>query len=316
MYRAFFLAIGFVFGIFFSDSHISYAQKADMTITAIPANPNPGQQVSLKVQSFGLDLNQTVITWNYNGTQVSSGTGKTEITIIAPKAGQTGTVTATTSGTLLPANASISIRPASVDLLWEAVDSYTPAFYKGKALPANGALIKVTGIPSANAPKNNVFTWTRNDEVQQEKSGYNRSSFLFENSPTVTTESIGLTLSSGSFSGTNTVTITPSSPTIVAYQNNNGFIDYAVGSTGSIITNQPGLILHFEPYFFSFLGSIGNNLDIAMSLGDTVISSDTRINELRLSPPEEGGESKLRLAITTLAYSLQYAEQLFSILFQ
>lgn len=291
------------------------AQSADMAITATPGNPAPGQQVFLKAQSFSLDLNQTVITWKYNGALITSGTGKTEIVVTAPKAGQTGIIIATTSGTIIPATASITLRPASVDLLWEAADSYTPPFYKGKALPADGALIRVVGIPAATAPKNNVFKWSHNDEIQQDSSGYNKSSFVFQNGALATSDTVELTLESGSFVGTNAVTITPVSPSLVAYQNNDGFINYAIGSTQSITTNQAGLILHFEPFFFSFLGSIMDSLNIEMSAGDTAIAGDPRVNELRLSRPDEGGESRVNLAISTVAYSLQHIERLFTILF-
>lgn len=291
------------------------AQSADLSISAIPANPSPLQQVTLRAQSFSVDLDQSVITWKYNNKIVSGGTGRTEIVVTAPAAGEVGIITATISGGILPGNASVTLRPASVDMLWEAADSYTPPFYKGKALLSTNGMVRVTAIPTATAPKNVVYRWSHNDEAQQAASGYNKSSFLFRNSELINEELVEVASESGLFQGNGSIRIIPRTPSVVAYQNTDGFINYANGSSGVITTNQPGTILHFEPYYFSVNGTVANELTFDMTNNGETLTGDPRPNELRLSRPEGGGQSQLRLSITPVSYRLQYVDRLFTILF-
>jgi hypothetical protein len=59
----------------------------------------------------------------------------------------------------------ITIVPAEIDFLWEA-RTYTPPFYKGKALPTYKSLVKVTAIPRygqySSDPKDFTYDWKYN----------------------------------------------------------------------------------------------------------------------------------------------------------
>ena len=90
------------------------------------------QNVQIRLNSNGFDLTQASIVWVYNGATVASGIGKTMITVVAPANGRVGTISATANGSDFSATtATLILRPASVDVLWEGADSYTPPFYKG-----------------------------------------------------------------------------------------------------------------------------------------------------------------------------------------
>lgn len=318
MKRILFIAMGALLlscgNIFFA-----HAQSApiDLTLTSVPLNPQPQQQITITAQSYSTDISQALMTWTYNGKVISSNTGQTTIAVIAPAGGTTGTIIATATGAGFDqTSATLLLRPASIDLLWEGVGSYAPPFYKGRALPSIGSIIKVTAVPAYNAPRQLSYSWTQNGDAQTANSGYNKTSYLFQNSALISTEQIGVTEQSGGFSAQNSVAITPINPTVIGYFNTDGYIDYANGGTSSLSTTASGAIVHFEPYFFSTPYSIPHDLSFAYadSTGNTLDTGDPE-NELRLSRPDEGGQSQLSLMISTIEYSLQNLTQKFSVNF-
>jgi hypothetical protein len=319
MKRIFFIAIS-VLMLVCAVTFPVHAQNAtaDLVLSTIPLDPQPGQQVTVTAQSYAADLSQDMLVWTYNGKTIGSSTGQTQITVTAPAAGNTGTIVVTASGSDLDSaiTASLTLRPGSVDLLWEGADSYTPPFYKGRALPSSQGIIRVVAVPSINAPRQMSFDWTQNDNALPSQSGFNKSSLLFQNDSLVSTEHISVTESGGNFSGNGSVDITPGDPGIVGYINSDGYIDYANGSTGNFNISGTGTIIHLEPYFFSALHSIDTYLTFAYTdaVGNVLPSGDSQ-NELRLSAPAGGGLSQFNVSIGTKAYTLQNITRPFSINF-
>lgn len=302
---------------FFLTISTAHAQvTTDISLSTIPADPSPGQTVRIDAQSFGVDLDQANITWRYNGRVIDAGVGRKSVTVAAPASGVVGTITMTATGAGFDSTtATVILRPASVDLLWEAADSYTPPFYKGKALPSTNSLIRVTGIPSASAPKQLVYNWSRNNSALSANSGFGKSSLLFRNSELESSESIALSATSGAFSGTASTIITPGDPSVIVYKKNEGFIDYANGSSNTVSTGQNGLVLRFEPYFFSTPLSIARSLSFSITENDNDVTNPNVQNELYLSAPEVRGVALFTIAINTLAYTLQQVTRDFTINF-
>ena len=290
---------------------------ADLNITTVPINPQPLQNVQIRLQSFGFDLSQATITWKNNGTVIATGIGRTTVNIIAPGNGKVATITATAdSSDFATTMATLLLRPASVDLLWEGADSYTPPFYKGRALPSVNGLIRVTAIPAISAPHGITYDWTENDSAMQDASGYEKTSIVFKNDSLNNTETIGVNGSNSSFNGSNTITITPGNPDVVGYFNTDGFIDYSNGSTNALTTGATGAVLHFEPYYFSVPNNIPTDLTFSYTdNGGANILTGGSQNELRLSRPDGGGQSQFNVGITTSTYSLQNLTRLFSLNF-
>ncbi len=291
---------------------------ADLSLSTIPINPQPLQNVQIRLNSNGFDLTQASIVWVYNGATVASGIGKTMITVVAPANGRVGTISATANGSDFSATtATLILRPASVDVLWEGADSYTPPFYKGRALPANNGLIRVVAIPTISAPRGLTYTWQENDSALPDASGYEKSSLVFRNQTLNTSEDITLSVSSSLFSGAGEINITPVRPNLLAYFNTNGYIDYANGSSSLLNTSGNGAIIHFEPFYFSLTTtSISNDLTFSYTdnNNNNIETGDSQ-NEVRLSRPDGGGQSQFTAFATTSSYSLQNATRLFSISF-
>ena len=288
---------------------VAHAQTTpiDLSLSTYPLNPEPGDQVTVTVQSFSADITQANIVWVYNGKTIASNVGQTQIIVTAPAAGDSGTLTVTVSGSDFDtASSTITLRPASVDLLWEGADSYTPPFYKGRALPSTGGVIRVTAVPSITAPANLTYSWSQDSSALQSSSGYDKSSIIFRNDSLTPTENIEVNEENGDFSGNGSIAITPGTPSLVGYFNTNGYIDYANGSTSNLTTSGGGAIVHFEPYFFSAPISIPKNLTFSYTdtTGTAIPAGDIE-NELRLSAPDSGGQSQFNVAISTIIYSLQ-----------
>lgn len=287
------------------------ALAPDLSIDVVPSNPRPEQSTTLTARSYGSDLSQTTLSWTYNGSTVARGAGKTSIQVVAPKAGATGTITVTTSdGT----TATAVLRPGSVDLLWEAADAYTPPFYKGKALLPVGGLLRITAIPATGTLTGQSFTWKRNTSAVDAQSGFGKASIIVRNDPLNPTERISATIGSGQFAMTNSIALAPFAPLALVYETTDGFINYARGFTDTIPFTNTGMVLRFEPYYFSVPRSVALDISstIAVNKEPLVMSTPT---EVALSRPETAGQSSLTVALTTVAYSLQHIEKTFTLLF-
>lgn len=289
--------------------------STDISLEVIPINPDPGQATIIRATSYGADLTQASIVWTYNNTVIARGVGRTEVSVVAPTAGATGVVSISATGSGFgSASTSIVLRPASLDVLWEAADATVPPFYKGKALLAPNGLVRFTAIPSPLAPKGVSYTWSRNDQALPDSSGYNRSSVVFPHSEFNRQETVTVEAAGGVFGGTGTAQVTPRDPGLVTYQNKEGFIDYANGYTTSVPFTQSGMVLHFEPYYFSVAQSIVNELMFELNI-DGVPVEASRANEIGLSKPSSSGQSTIDLTVTPTRYSLQHLKTALQLIF-
>jgi hypothetical protein len=181
----------FLFILFWLFPKISFAQAIDsFSINASPEYPKEFTQTKLTLESFSTDLNRAQITWKENGVVVAQDIGIIEKTFTAPRNGSSKKISIevlTQSGYKLTSE--YSLTPQAIDILWEAPDSYVPAFYKGKALVGEGGIVRVVAIPNftkSGIPLNRtqtVYTWTQNNTQPEGASGYNKSSFLFRFNP-------------------------------------------------------------------------------------------------------------------------------------
>ena len=149
-----FVAIFCLTLIFFLWNHIAFAQFSlspsldnFVELQVFPNFPKANENIFFEVASYSTDLNQATIVWLKDGKQVASGVG---LKNFSAKTGQLGTkikmdVLIQTSNNK-EVFKTVTIIPAEVDLIWEA-NSYTPPFYKGKALFPNEGKITVVAFP-------------------------------------------------------------------------------------------------------------------------------------------------------------------------
>jgi hypothetical protein len=160
---------------------ISHAQM-EASITLTPPNPSPYQAVVLTLSSYSFDINVSNIIWSSSGKTLLSGFGEKKLTVTMGDVGQVLPISykaTLADGTFV--QGSISLSPQSVDLVYEAKESYVPPFYEGRALPGEGSVVRVTAIPTIAeggaklAPTSLSYSWYVNGEYSDRASGAGKS---------------------------------------------------------------------------------------------------------------------------------------------
>lgn len=298
-----------------------FAQEAPadtllLDISLIPGNPQPQQSTVARVTTLDGNINRANLSWFLNGTPLEKGVGKTQVTFITPPAGNTAVLTVEGSLDGLSGSASLTVIPGQVDILWEAPDSYTPPFYKGKAIPSAMALLRITAIPSSLAPRTISYQWERNDSVLQGLSGAGRNSITIKNTELIVTENIKVNIDSSQFQGENRIQITPRSPSVVVYPKNEGFVDYSRGGNETFSLIGESTVLRIEPYFFSVSSPrLAEGLRFVYSFNNEAYIPEGRVNEIEISSPEEGGTSRLSIEIESIREALQNVERRITLFF-
>ncbi|MEI6553084.1 MAG: hypothetical protein WCO09_00790 [bacterium] len=158
--------------------------KEQLDITVSPEVPKPGEDITINVESYGLDLNSTNIQWMINGKEKLKGAGAKTFKFNVGNSGESRVIL-----NISPKDQPQIVRffifnPSNVDLLWEA-ETYTPPFYKGKALLTTEASATMVAIPNfidGNSRVNDsnvVYKWSIDREVQGDYSGYGKNYFKY-----------------------------------------------------------------------------------------------------------------------------------------
>ena len=145
-----------------------------------PKTPGPHEDVTISMNSYAVDLNTATIIWFVNKSPSKQGIAEKTLTIRTGDLGTKTIVDITILGNTGKINKQIVIAPAEVDVLWEA-QTYTPPFYKGKALPSYKSLVRVTAIPRFNAltsdPTQYYYKWKYN-KIQGAGEGLGKNSIV------------------------------------------------------------------------------------------------------------------------------------------
>lgn len=286
------------------------ASPSSISVNVVPENPAPFESVSITLNSYANNLDTVLISWFVNGKKTASGTGKKSFSLNAPKA---GSETIVLSRIALPEGdleIKVPVRPGSLTLLWQAVDSYVPPFYKGKALPAPDSEIKVVAMPEITQggglldPKNMTYAWRLDYTNDQESSGYGKNFFFYlndylENSNSVSVVASTLDQKSSSEASVN---INTTSPKILFYKRDpkmGTLWENSIPENHKIGNNE---VIEAAPYFISPKEILSPRLVWSWLInGNGVNTSGFRKNLLPLRVAEgASGTSNLKLQIENL----------------
>lgn len=200
--------------------------QPSLEISAAPTVPLPGQSVTITVRSYSGNQDETAYLWTVNGAVVDQGLGRDTITVTAGGLGSETVVTVTArEGEASRGSASISIRPADVDIVWEG-RTYVPPLSDIRPLP-NGASVvtfvavpQVVGADGASDPGSLIYTWRVNNGAAPALRGRGKSTFTltpprFSNPFSVSVE---VATPDGSARATRSVTVQPKTPEILFYE--------------------------------------------------------------------------------------------------
>lgn len=224
MFKKFSIVMVFVLSILFIFSPVTNAQNTtnepNINITISPQDPMPGELVTFKAQSFEANLDLAVITWEF-GEEKKSGLGEKEFVVRAPNT-EEGVISVSAKLILsggIEVNKKSLIFVTSHDVLWEAVNSTTIPFYKGKKIPIRENSLRVAVI-SPNLNKNETsFVWARNNKSFETKSS-TKDFIDFTNTEINNKEEVSVNITNKNTSAVRTLSIPFASRKVLFYEFN------------------------------------------------------------------------------------------------
>lgn len=230
-----------------------------LNVTVTPPTPGPRQQVSVSVQSYATDLDRSDIAWFLNSKLAAEGTGQKTFSF---KTGAAGSLSNILIVAKLPDGStvqqSLDIRPAFLDLVWEAV-SYTPPFYRGKALFPYEGTVKVVAMPDILTdnggrlnPKNLVYAWSIDGNPVPDVSGFGKNFIFFNGALPFKTVSLSVTATTVDklYSASGATTLTPQLPYILFYEDSPLYgVLYGNALGSNVPLANPEIRVAAVPYF-------------------------------------------------------------------
>ena len=233
-----------------------------LEISIIPKNPEPFQTVKTTIKSSLYDLDRSKITWLVDGLEKKTEIGLKEYNTLAGKNGQKTIVKAIVELSDGTKEIETSFTPSLVDLIFESL-SYTPPFYKGRALnPSQGSVI-VTAIPElvkSNGEKelaqNIFYSWKKDGTPQLPSSGMGKNVLTFTGTVPVRDTIIEVSVSSldKNLSASKQITIINVDPKIIFYENSPIYgimLNKGIKGVINMLTDEFSVIA--VPYFFNGL---------------------------------------------------------------
>ncbi len=283
-------------------------QQNDVDVETIPQNPEPYQNVTINLTSYATDLNKAMIKWQSGSKTILSGYGKTSYSFrtFGPNTTTLFTVIITPANSLVNIVKKVLISPSEVDVLWEAVNSYTPPFYKGKSFVSREGAIRVVAIPNTNDIKQGkgkiAYTWSLDDKAVPSASGFNKNSYTFQNNVLNREENIKVTASSidGTYNATKRITIAMISPKIVFYKKSpTAGVLYNQALTAGYLMTGDEMTIVAEPYFFAFDKDM-SSFTYQWEINGKAIDTPLKKTEITIRPTSRGGYAIIGLTIENL----------------
>ncbi|MBI4121576.1 MAG: hypothetical protein HY470_01290, partial [Candidatus Ryanbacteria bacterium] len=260
----------------------------------------PGTRVRAFVVTFTADPQKSTFVWYHNGARVASGKGKTFYEFTLGQLGSTETIRV-----VVDSNAGTSreltktIRPARIHFSW-FTDSYTPPWYRGKALPSPGSTIIVSAFPDLRIgttrldPKSLIYEWSVNDTQRPRdsgESGYGKNVFTLRTQVIgARSFTIGVTVKDERerVVHTESTQIAIQSPNMLFYERDallgtrfERIADRALAKSGG------DFLIEFEPYFLP--RGIFDTLRINWAVNGERLGNVTRDNRTLRLTTEDGG---------------------------
>lgn len=292
--------------------------QEQMDVTVYPEAPKPGDVVTISVQTYGIDLNTQLLVWKLNGVEKLKGIGQKKFMFTMGDESSTSVVQfsiKTNGGSEITRTFRFS--PVVVDLLWQA-NTYTPPFYKGKALYTPESEVVFVAMPNivSNSrrvdSRDVVYTWKQNYDVQGSLSGFGKNTFWYKGPIFIrpaTIEVEAYAASNSSLKGTGATTITPTDPIALLYIDNpllGVLFNKSSGPSYNLQKNE--LKVAAYPFYFS-TSDKNSGVSYSWSLNSTpLINIPANQNNIVLKRTDnEAGESVISLYIENASKILQQA---------
>lgn len=197
-----------------------------LELRVIPNNPGPDETVTIRAENVFGSLGSKTFVWRVNGVAIDQGFGRDTITTTLGGIGSATVISVSIiENGVLAGEKSITLRPASLDIVWEG-NTYRPPLYIGRPLPTGSSVTTLHAVPNMNqngarvSSANLIYTWYINSSQTPYRKGFGLDTVLatspqFENEFTV---SVIAETRDGTQHAQKEVSIRPRRPEIVIYE--------------------------------------------------------------------------------------------------
>ena len=295
----------------------------DISTSISPQTPGPLDNVTIRAESFGTDLNKATIRWSLNDRVIKEGIG---LKTFSFQMGQAGTVSkidlfiTTDEGEAI--NRSFSFAPNDVDLVWQT-NSYTPPWFNGKPLFSHQNIIKFIAIPhiiqdGKEVPSSNlIYTWTRNDTVLGDFSGYGKNTYTMQGS--IISRPLDMIVKVSTLDGNDIgfaeTVVAPVDPIILFYEKSPLYgLLYQRFIGQDYYMTSPEVEISAVPIFFGVSNPTDSNLAYHWNINGSQLNNASPSQIFR-APENQKGYSNIYLSIENSAKELQSASSKFNLNF-
>ena len=227
-----------------------------LSITSNPTYPAPNERIRLSIGGYAVDIDRSIVVWYVDNKEVSRGPGLRDLELDVGALGSVQRIRVFAeepSGIIAIGEA--EIRPTEVTLLWET-DSYTPPFYRGRALAGSNSTINAQALANlrrgtATISNNNiVYSWYRNGALFA--SGLGRSAVSFPGPRVFETHRIEVVAESvqGDLAGRAEMILQGSDPQLELYEHHPLFGTlYHRAFVGTVLTGEDEQKVAAVPFF-------------------------------------------------------------------
>jgi hypothetical protein len=209
-----------------------------------------------------------------------------------------------------------SLGPDGVDIIWES-NSYTPAWYSGKALFTSENTLRLIAIPHLEvAPQNTIYTWRVNSTVLGNQSGVGRQTLTLNTKLLDESYLIEVEVSdqSGTSAAKNRIRIIRTPPRLVVYEDNllNGVLSNLALNSRGFRMKEREVSFKAVPFFFNSSAPV-DSITYAWRVNDSLIASTD--NKATFGTQDERGKAKIGLFAEHAKSVLQQSSVFFDIIF-
>jgi hypothetical protein len=281
-----------------------------------PTYPQPEETVQFTLNDYEGGYYGATLEWFKNGTLIPNTQSKRTITLTAPKAGESDTISLvlkTPTGKTRVLRKVIS--PLYADIIVEP-QTHVPNFYKGRALPSAGSTINLTALLSDTGFRDTdlVYRWEVGDEVIEGGAlrGRNQISFVAPQDSEIFV-SLQISTPAGETLADRAIFIQSVRPMLAFYEINAlyGVEPRAIGKDFTMISDSTVIVA--EPYYLdSNVFNYPNVLEWKINR-DTVESTSGNPYELLLEKTGDSGTATINFQVQSTTDFLQGARSSFEI---
>lgn len=288
----------------------SASLRGVLHINIDPQYPRPGETVQLTVVGDPLiDLVNSTITWSKDGKILAQGIGKTKTSFTAGTLGTESVIQVQVTdpdGTDL--STSVSIIPTRLDLLIDS-DSYTPPFYRGRAMPSAETQMQLRAIASFRRPDGSsvppssiIYTWRRDGVSLGSVSGRGRQTVSIPAPGLYDSDTIEVTAVSAdnAFSSSASIRIPATEPILSLYEDHPLFglmYHRAMGKNTSISDSETTFAAVL--YYSQIKDPADPRLRYTWTVnGERIPANTARPHEITINADDSQGEARIELSIS------------------